>query len=1200
MLRRECEENSLPFKLERGAVGAGAQPPEQEQRTRQVERQEGTLRIAYINIQGGVARKKDQIADVMKKLSIGVLAMTETMIGKDEVVVIGDRQVENKHRTGERRHGGIGCISTTGIRMANLDAEAVQHEEEEELDSEWQWWGIKTGTLKLALGIVYIQGDMQTRTRLLEKVGRQAAEFEGAAWQVILVGDFNGHVGDLVPGNSPTVNREGQLCKDFFRRSDMVVMNADRRCRGTWTRMQGNSRSVLDFILVSQTLNRQIETMVIDDVGEFLIESDHNLMWLDIAVDQGDQQEGLAHNTGWKMTHRTNWTRYRNMLEERAATLQLNEQDQMGIANVRNRVDQVERAVRRIEDTCIRVAEETIGRRQVSRNTEPKYSRDTQAKIKTHKAANKAYKEAMKQNAPEEERVMKWQELQRKKSAAREAKQEEMRKRQEDRIAQVDNRTPAGIQNLWKYVQHKTPKYLETPTVKKDGGQGERLFRKEDIRQELESHVQGLNTPHPPKYGPQPADHGHQIDDAKERGDKLAERIRMDELVKAIAKMRNGKATGVDEIPAEFIKHSGPNFRNKLLEIFNMVRQAEYTPKSWRDSRMRMIPKSGDKENLNNYRGIAVNSIVGKLFTRIMTARVEKDVEQRNVLGRTQHGFRKGWRGTDAIFTLLHIIEKYDRGMAKLALAFLDLRKAYDRVSRMELWRTLAQQGYGGKWLKIVQSMYQDLHAQVVLGDITTKEVQLQEGVKQGCPMSPILFAIYVAELGSRMEQSGMGALLGEGRVPAIFFADDMVIVGGSAAELQDLLDIVADYGEEKRMSFNDKKSQVLKNWESGTPLTWKVGREVIQEGQEQDIEIGETEDYKYLGVTIDMSRKATKRQMEKAVKKASQMTGRIKATVQGGLAKTLIGSELWEKQAIPSILFGAEILQFTKKNMDDIEVAQNRMARELLGASPQVAVEALRGELGWWPTAHRVARTQLSYLGHLIRLDDDKWAKMALLEQMDNEQFSWMSRIKDLADKYEVDLEQQGGTEQTWKDKVMNKVKKKMVEEWRAGMDGKSSLSLYRAKERPKYEAYLRGDAGSQLLFQARTGDLPLNARQHRWMPGLGQECEVCETGERETTQHFMAECQAYGDDRQQAINDLWDIWEDDSRNLWRDGSPEERTQLVLGLRGEFKERHWTVVRSLLKRMWDTRSRRRGVGVQQPVEDNEDEDDWQGIVAAA
>ncbi len=134
--------------------------------------------------------------------------------------------------------------------------------------------------------------------------------------------------------------------------------------------------------------------------------------------------------------------------------------------------------------------------------------------------------------------------------------------------------------------------------------------------------------------------------------------------------------------------------------------------------------------------------------------------------------------------------------------------------------------------------------------------------------------------------------------------------------------------------------------------------------------------------------------------------------------------------------------------------------------------------------------------------------------------------------------------------------------------MEGKSSLSLYRAKERPKYDEYLRGDAGSQLLFQARTGDLPLNARQHRWMPGLGQECKVCDMGERETTQHFMAECQAYRDDRQQAINDIWDIWEDDSKTLWREGSPEEKTQLVLGLRGEVKERHWMVVRSLIKRM--------------------------------
>ncbi len=80
--------------------------------------------------------------------------------------------------------------------------------------------------------------------------------------------------------------------------------------------------------------------------------------------------------------------------------------------------------------------------------------------------------------------------------------------------------------------------------------------------------------------------------------------------------------------------------------------------------------------------------------------------------------------------------------------------------------------------LRIIQGMYKGLMAKIQLGEITTGEIKLEEGLKQGCSMSPILFALYVAELGDRFMQTNQGVELGQERVPAILFADDMVICG--------------------------------------------------------------------------------------------------------------------------------------------------------------------------------------------------------------------------------------------------------------------------------------------------------------------------------------------------------------------------------------------------------------------------------------
>ena len=100
---------------------------------------------------------------------------------------------------------------------------------------------------------------------------------------------------------------------------------------------------------------------------------------------------------------------------------------------------------------------------------------------------------------------------------------------------------------------------------------------------------------------------------------------------------------------------------------------------------------------LANYRGITINSNVGRLFTRVMTRRMEEDVETRGLLGECQFGFRKGKRAVDTVFILSQLIESRRRKGKKVALAFLDVKKGYDRVWRNGMWATLEKCGYGGK-----------------------------------------------------------------------------------------------------------------------------------------------------------------------------------------------------------------------------------------------------------------------------------------------------------------------------------------------------------------------------------------------------------------------------------------------------------------------------------------------------------------------
>ncbi len=100
------------------------------------------------------------------------------------------------------------------------------------------------------------------------------------------------------------------------------------------------------------------------------------------------------------------------------------------------------------------------------------------------------------------------------------------------------------------------------------------------------------------------------------------------------------------------------------------------------------IFKAGNRADADNYRGIALLNITGKVLTRILNDRLMKIAEQ--ILLEQQAGFRKGRGTTDQIFCVRQIIEKHLEHGKALYMAFIDLKKAYDSVSRLLLMAILS------------------------------------------------------------------------------------------------------------------------------------------------------------------------------------------------------------------------------------------------------------------------------------------------------------------------------------------------------------------------------------------------------------------------------------------------------------------------------------------------------------------------------
>ena len=175
-----------------------------------------------------------------------------------------------------------------------------------------------------------------------------------------------------------------------------------------------------------------------------------------------------------------------------------------------------------------------------------------------------------------------------------------------------------------------------------------------------------------------------QIETLNTVNDTLDKTLSKIEIVEAINDLKNGKIPGIDQISAELLKRCATNksFIELLYILFNKLYDDGIFPSSWAEGVIIPIFKKGERNDTNNYRGITLLSILGKVFTIILNKRLTKWSEDNKLVSENKAGFRKGFQTFDHIFTLQTLARSYLKGNKKLYVCFVDFKKAYDLVWR--------------------------------------------------------------------------------------------------------------------------------------------------------------------------------------------------------------------------------------------------------------------------------------------------------------------------------------------------------------------------------------------------------------------------------------------------------------------------------------------------------------------------------------
>ena len=284
----------------------------------------------------------------------------------------------------------------------------------------------------------------------------------------------------------------------------------------------------------------------------------------------------------------------------------------------------------------------------------------------------------------------------------------------------------------------------------------------------------------------------------KEPNQGLTAPINEAETERVLKGMKSGKAVGSDEIPAEVWKCLGWFGVVTLCKLFNRIMITETIPSPWRDSVLVPIFKEkGDIQECKNYRGIKLLTHTFKIWERVLDRRVRECTD----IHESQFGFMPGRSTTDAIFILKQTIEQYREGQKDICVTFSDLEKAYDRVPREEIWRTMRERLVPEKYVKLVQDMYTGCRTKVrtVAGESSKSNVEV--GLHQGSALSPYLFLIPMDVLTERVGKEAPESML---------FADDIVLCGDKDADMTEYLESWRKALKERGMRVSRPKTQFI------------------------------------------------------------------------------------------------------------------------------------------------------------------------------------------------------------------------------------------------------------------------------------------------------------------------------------------------------------------------------------------------------
>ncbi len=421
----------------------------------------------------------------------------------------------------------------------------------------------------------------------------------------------------------------------------------------------------------------------------------------------------------------------------------------------------------------------------------------------------------------------------------------------------------------------------------------------------------------------------------------------------------------------------------------------------------------------------------------------------------------------------------------------------------MMLYRFL-EYGVNGKFYDAIKGIYHKAFCAVRMNGVLSEWFESTIGTKQGDNLSPNCFSMYLNPLLTDLKSSGLGVHIENDIISVLAYADDLVLIAESEADLQSLLNILQNWCFKWRLAVNVDKTKIM-HFRNKNMILTNVNFTI--NGQSLEI----VEQYKYLGIIMDEHagfQKTADLLAGSAGRALGSVINKIKANKDLGFKSY---TTLFDSCVAPILLYGSGV--WGLKSYKVCEDLVLRACRFYSGIHRLAPIPGIQGDFGWWDVRSRHILEAIRLFNRLITMNNNRVNKKVFLWDKALSKENWNSGFKSIL----LDL----GLENYWTNQTVIpleltklRIQSKLERDWQHHCSTKDKLRTYRTFKTdmdtavplncnlPKFQR--------SLISQLRLGILPINIETGRYTstPEHDRICGMCNQNRVENEAHFMFEC--------------------------------------------------------------------------------------------